>query len=118
MGRVRRLGWNRRGVGAWLGALMVALMAWPVHASAQKSEAPDGVVRDIYKHYLETEPARLIELDYTAPDVTRALFVPDLARALVADGRRPDPRLNFDPFVDSQDFEIEKVDLTLSLIHI
>lgn len=112
MGGAKGAGRGRRGRGVeWWGALVLAFLVWPFAAAAQKSDGPDGVVREIYTHYLETEPARLVTLDYTAPDVTRTLFVPDLARLLVADGRRADPRLNFDPFSDGQDFEIEKVDL-------
>jgi len=81
-------------------------------AHAQKpGQLPDDVVRNLYKHYLETEPERLELFDYTSPSTLKSYFDPALARLLESDGKRGEPRLNFDPFVDGQDFEIDRVDL-------
>lgn len=122
LGRVD--GWGRavRALLAPLGLMVVALLgaglavAPPMAARAAPAAggAPDAVVRDIYKHYLETEPERLIPFDYTAPATTKAYFDPGLAKLLVAEGKRTELRLDFDPFVDGQDFEIDKVSLTIT----
>ena len=109
-------GWRGRAVLAALACLLVALWSTPMVAAPAASGAPETVVRDIYKHYLETEPERLIPFDYTAPATTRAYFDAVLAKLLVADGKRGDPRLNFDPFVDGQDFEIDRVALATTAL--
>ncbi|QTL03844.1 DUF3828 domain-containing protein [Aquabacter sp. L1I39] len=101
---------------ALLGALLITVPPLAAVAAPASGGAPDMVVRDIYKHYLETEPERLIPFDYTAASTTKAYFDAALAKLLVADGKRAEPRLDFDPFVDGQDFEIDKVSLATTAI--
>ena len=99
---------------ALLGAALAVAPPMAARAAPAAGSAPDAVVRDIYKHYLETEPERLIPFDYTAPATTNAYFDPGLAKLLVAEGKRTELRLDFDPFVDGQDFEIDKVSFTIT----
>jgi len=99
------------------GSLALAVLAGGGLALAQKpGQLPDDVVRNLYKHYLETEPERLELFDYTSATALKGYFDPALARLLESDGKRPEPRLNFDPFIDGQDFEIERVDLASNAI--
>jgi len=50
-----------------------------------------------------------VSFDYTDPATTKAYFDPALAKLLVADAKRAAPRLDFDPFIDGQDFELSPV---------
>lgn len=115
-GGVEEWGRRARAFLAALACLFVALPSLAALAAPAANGAPDKVVRDIYKHYLDTEPERLVPFDYTATTTTRAYFDAALAKMLVADGKRGDPRLNFDPFVDGQDFEIDKVSLATTAL--
>lgn len=92
---------------------LVATLAAPALAQAAKppAPAPDAVVRALYQHYLDTRPDEAVEFNYTDPAVAQDYFDPALARLIVADGKRDEARLDFDPFVDGQEFEIKSVDL-------
>ncbi|MEP9375797.1 DUF3828 domain-containing protein [Aquabacter sp. CN5-332] len=89
-----------------------ALATVPAAAQSAKppAPAPDAVVRALYQHYLDTRPDTAVAFDYTDPSVAKDYFDPALAKLLVADGKRDEARLDFDPFVDGQDFEITSVD--------
>ena len=90
---------------------IVALCALPFDASSQTS-TPDGFLRGIYDPYL-------MEGFKGQPywQVSR-YFVPDLARAIETDMREAKrrgevPKLDGDPFLDAQDWNIK--DLTISV---
>lgn len=84
--------------------------AKPAAAGTQPAQGPDSVVRALYQHYLETRPDAVVAFDYTDPDVAKAYFDPSLIKLIVADSKRDQTRLDFDPFVDAQEFEIKAVD--------
>jgi hypothetical protein len=100
-------------VAAWAQAGPAAAQgAKPTPASAQAGQAgqtPDAVVRALYQHYFDTAPETVVSFDYTDPATTKAYFDPALAKLLVADAKRAAPRLDFDPFIDGQDFELSPV---------
>ncbi|MFG1399637.1 DUF3828 domain-containing protein [Roseixanthobacter pseudopolyaromaticivorans] len=81
----------------------------PTSASAQASQAADAVVRALYQNYFDTAPETAVSFDYNDPATTKAYFDPTLAKLLVADAKRAEPRLDFDPFIDGQDFELSPV---------
>jgi len=90
---------------------IAALCALPFDASSQTS-TPDGFLRGIYDPYL-------MEGFKGQPywQVSR-YFVPDLARAIETDMREAKrrgevPKLDGDPFLDAQDWNIK--DLTISV---
>ncbi|MFG1428765.1 DUF3828 domain-containing protein [Roseixanthobacter glucoisosaccharinicivorans] len=101
---------------AWAQAVPAAAQgAKPTPASAQAAQAsqseqtPDAVVRALYQHYFETAPETAVSFDYNDPATTKAYFDPALAKLLVADAKRDAPRLDFDPFIDGQDFELSPI---------
>ncbi len=55
-------------------------------------------------------PDAVVAFDYTDPDAAKAYFDPSLIKLIVADSKRDQTRLDFDPFVDAQEFEIKAVD--------
>lgn len=79
--------------------------------AAQPAQGPDTVVRALYQHYLDTRANSEVAFDYTNPDVAKAYFDPSLVKLIVADSKRDTSRLDFDPFIDGQEFEIKSVDL-------
>lgn len=78
-------------------------------ASASPAQAPEAVVRALYQHYLDTKTDSIVAFDYTDPEVAKAYFDPSLIKLIVADAKRDTTRLDFDPFVDGQEFEIRSV---------
>ncbi|MEW6255193.1 MAG: hypothetical protein AB1592_04495 [Pseudomonadota bacterium] len=115
-----------------LGAVMIAAgaaAAWPAFAQsnppataakpapsakpakpAAETIGPEALVRSLYRHYLETSPETYVAFDYTNPEIAKSYFDPALTKLLVADGKREQSRLDFDPFVNGQEFEIKAVD--------
>ncbi|TCT05647.1 hypothetical protein [Aquabacter spiritensis] len=81
--------------------------AGPAVASAP---AADAMLRTIYQRYVETAPDASPDVDYTSPKGARAMFDPALAKLMVAEGKRQELRLDFDPFIDGQDYEIKAVE--------
>ena len=73
------------------------------------AQAPEAVVRALYQHYLDTKTDSVVAFDYTDPEVAKAYFDPSLIKLIVADAKRDTTRLDFDPFVDGQEFEIRSV---------
>lgn len=84
-------------------------LAGVIEPAAAQQGAPDGVVRALYQHYLDAKPDEDFEFDYGAPKVAPRYFDPELARLLIADGKRDTPRVDFDPFVEGQDFDITHI---------
>lgn len=80
-------------------------------AAAQPAQGPDAVVRALYQHYLDTRTDSEVAFDYTNPDVAKTYFDPSLVKLIAADSKRDTSRLDFDPFIDGQEFEIKSVDL-------
>lgn len=77
---------------------------------APDTVGPEALIRGLYRHYLETTPDSYVAFDYTNPEIAKNYFDPTLAKLLVADGKRDQSRLDFDPFVNGQEFEIKSVD--------
>ncbi|MFG1423649.1 DUF3828 domain-containing protein [Roseixanthobacter liquoris] len=100
-------------VAAWTHLLPAAAQgAKPTPASAQAGQSgqtPDAVVRALYQHYFDTAPEAVVSFDYNDPATTKTYFDPTLAKLMVADAKRAEPRLDFDPFIDGQDFELSPV---------
>lgn len=102
--------------------LLCAALSWPALAQSAKpatkpaakpateTAAPEMLVRSLYRHYLETSPDSYVAFDYSNPTVAKAYFDAALTKLLVADGKREQSRLDFDPFVNGQEFEIKSVD--------
>ncbi len=80
----------------------------PAGAAATAPTA-EGLVRALYQKYLETAPDTVVGFDFTDPVVAAAYFDPALSKAVVADAKSGEPRLNFDPFIEGQEFEIKAV---------
>ncbi len=94
-------------------ACLFGLVTLPALAQGAKPAAPptpEAVVRALYQHYLDTQPDTLVAFNYVDPGVAKDYFEPTLAKLLVTDGGLEEPRLEFDPFVDGQEFEISSVD--------
>ncbi|OYX83392.1 MAG: hypothetical protein B7Y75_05420 [Azorhizobium sp. 35-67-5] len=85
----------------------------PVSAQAgqagQAGQAPDAVVRALYQHYFDTAPETVVSFDYSDPTTAKSYFDPALAKLMVADAKRAEPHLDFDPFIDGQDFELSPI---------
>ena len=84
-------------------------VAAPAATPAATVPPPDALVRSLYQHYLETAPDTVVGFDFTEPAVAAGYFDPTLAKLVVADAKSAEPRLNFDPFIEGQDFEIKAV---------
>ncbi|WP_127091233.1 DUF3828 domain-containing protein [Aquabacter cavernae] len=84
--------------------------AQPATQAAKPAADPETLIRSLYRHYLETTPDSYVAFDYTNPSIAKEYFDPALVKLLVADGKRDQSRLDFDPFVDAQEFEIKSVD--------
>lgn len=95
----------RHALAALAGLLLVASAAFG------QAPGPDSIVRLLYQHYIDTPEGLVFSFDYTDPTVASNYLEPSLARIIVADARNDPPRLDFDPFVGGQDFEIKSVDL-------
>lgn len=93
--------------------LAMALAAMP---AAAQGAGPDNIVRLLYQHYIDTTTGLVFAFDYTDPVVASNYFDPALARFIVADARDGDPRLDFDPFVNGQDFDIKAVELETHML--
>ncbi|HQS09599.1 MAG TPA: DUF3828 domain-containing protein [Xanthobacteraceae bacterium] len=100
-------------VAAWAHAVPAAAQgAKPTPASAQggqPDQTPDAVVRALYQHYFDTAPETVVSFDYSDPATAKSYFDPALAKLMVADAKRAAPHLDFDPFIDGQDFELSPV---------
>lgn len=84
--------------------IVAALCTWPFAAIAQ-IQSPEAFVRAIYEPYLKS--------DFPGQPYAQAerFFAPQLARAMEADrrdakNRNEVPRLNGDPFLDAQAWDI------------
>lgn len=106
------------GLGAALRRLLsaVVLVALAALPAAAQGAGPDNIVRLLYQHYIDTTTGLVFAFDYTDPVVASNYFDPMLARFIVADARDGDPRLDFDPFVNGQDFDIKAVELETHMI--
>lgn len=95
-------------------ASRLALAAPPAAAPAA-AQTPEALVKDVYQHYLETAPDTVVGFDFADPNVAKSYFDPLLAKLVAADAKADEPKLNFDPFIDGQDFEIKAVTYTTKL---
>ncbi len=87
--------------------------AAPQAAKPAAAPSPETLIRDLYAHYLDTAPDTVVGFDFTDPTVANAYFDPALAKLVIADAKASDPKLNFDPFIEGQDFEIKAVTTSL-----
>jgi hypothetical protein len=95
--------------------LLCAGVVVAASAALAQGASPHAFLESIYKTY-RTSNAKGV--DTARPDVIRRHFAPTLARAIIrdaADARKRDdlPRLNGDPFIDAQDWQI--ADLRISM---
>ena len=94
----------------WLASIMLFAAALIAETAANAQGAsPLAFLEQVYKVYRNNNNAKGI--DYSKPDNVRRYFAPPLAKAILkdmADARKKDevPRLNGDPFIDAQDWEI------------
>ena len=99
------------GLGAMIRRLLLlGLVLLPNAASAQ-APGPESIVRLLYQHYIDTTEGLVFAFDYTDPVVASNYFAPTLAHLLVADAAEGTHQLDFDPFVNGQDFDIKAVAL-------
>jgi hypothetical protein len=92
-------------------AIVAALSALPFEARSQ-ALSPQAFLQSIYDPYLEADFK-----GYTFEQVDR-FFVPKLARAIDADMREAKrrgevPKLDGDPFLDAQDWEIKNLAISV-----
>lgn len=83
--------------------------AAPAVNPAASAPTAEGLVRALYQNYLETAPDTVVGFDFTDPAVAASYFDPALSKLVVADAKSEQPRLNFDPFIEGQEFEIKAV---------
>ncbi|MFG1462608.1 hypothetical protein V5F77_06870 [Xanthobacter sp. DSM 24535] len=86
-----------------------AQSAKPTAASAQAGQDADAVVRALYQNYFDTAPEAVVSFNYYDPAAAKSFFDPTLAKLLAADAKRDAARLDFDPFIDGQEFELSPV---------
>ena len=67
-------------------------------------KTPEELVRFVYSHYAGKTPADDPSFPWTSKPLVDRLFEPALARAIENAGKRNAPAIEFDPFVDGQDF--------------
>jgi hypothetical protein len=94
-------------VATWIGAILVAPRARAADPSAQ------SFVQAIYDQY-KGKDAKGVELSDDA--AVRRYFAPALAALIIKDRRQARGevgKLDADPFIDAQDFDIEGVDVAL-----
>ena len=89
--------------------LMVAGIVIAGTAAVAQGASPHAFLESIYKIYRNNHNVKGI--DYSKADVIRRYFAPPLAKAILkdqADAKKKDevPRLNGDPFIDAQEWEI------------
>ncbi len=85
-----------------LGALALVAAAGPAHADEEAKRLLEG----IYKTYMGSSAAGL---DYHSEAKARRTFTPDTVRLFARDWREAKGevgRLDFDPFVNGQDYEV------------
>jgi hypothetical protein len=92
-------------------AIVAALLALPLEARSQ-TVSPQAFLQSIYDPYLKADFK-----GYTFEQVDR-FFVPKLARAIDADMREAKrrgevPKLDGDPFLDAQDWEIKNLAISV-----
>ena len=101
----------------WLAAGLLLAAALIVQTAAlAQGASPLAFLEQVYKVYRNNSNARGI--DYSKPDNVRRYFAPPLAKAILkdkADARKKDevPRLNGDPFIDAQDWEIANLKIEM-----
>lgn len=101
----------------WLAAILLFAAALIAETAATAQGAsPLTFIEQVYKVYRDNNNAKGI--DYSKPDNVRRYFAPPLAKAILkdmADARKKDevPRLNGDPFIDAQDWEIANLKIEM-----
>ena len=104
---------SRRLIVAALGALPTSAWAQAQPRPAKETVTPEAFLRDIYtpypNHDFKGQPFWQVD----------RFFAPDLARAIEADMREAKrrgevPKLDGDPFVDAQDWDIDKLAISVT----
>ena len=101
----------------WLAAMLLFAAAVIAETAAiAQGASPLTFLEQVYKVYRDNNNAKGI--DYSKPDNVRRYFAPPLAKAILkdmADARKKDevPRLNGDPFIDAQDWEIANLKIEM-----
>lgn len=95
-------------------ALVLLALAAPAVAQPVPDRTPEDLVGFIYKQYVGQKPTDEI-FRWTEKAMAQRLFEPALARGLIralnSPANREEPVIDFDPFVDAQDFEIKSFTL-------
>jgi hypothetical protein len=99
--------------GTWIACLVIVALAWPAAAGAAAAgQTPEQFLRGIYAAYTgASDSATGINLSNEA--TLRKYFEPRLASLMVADMKRAAAAgdvgtLDFDPFINAQDYDIRK----------
>jgi hypothetical protein len=97
-----------------LSALLVSLFSLSAFAQGVPDKTPEELVSFIYRQYVGKTPDDDI-FRWSEKAMAERLFEPTLARGLVRALNSPEnqeePIIDFDPFVDGQDFEIKSFTL-------
>jgi hypothetical protein len=105
-------------VSAGLSRLLVALtlvigsIVAPPAARAADADA-EALLKGIYDHYIDKKDG----LDFTTEAEEKRIFTPELAKLVADDVAESSKsgdvgRIDFDPFINGQDWEVKKVDLS------
>lgn len=107
---------TRRAAIAGLALLGGLVLAACQQSTAAESASPQEFLRELYDHYDGKGPGA--GLDYSQKDVAERYFTPEMVAAIEADSARAAaanevPNLDGDPFVGSQDWDINGIDIAV-----
>jgi hypothetical protein len=86
--------------------LLVSLWCATAAAQTVPDATPEELLTYIYQQYVGKKGTDTFEFNWTSEPIVSRLFEPGLAKAIVAAGKSEEPVIDFDPFVNGQDFEI------------
>lgn len=92
-------------------ALLALISFGPAWAQTVPDREPEELIRFVYEQYVGKKTTDSMNFDWIKQPMAGRLFEPTLARAVVKAGASPEPVIDFDPFIDAQDFEIASYDL-------
>jgi len=95
-------------------ALVLSLVCASAMAQSVPDRTPEDVIRFVYQQYVGKKPDDEI-FRWTDKAMAERLFEPTLARGLIralnSAANQEEPVIDFDPFVDGQDFDIPSYSL-------
>jgi hypothetical protein len=91
---------------------LVCLLAGPSAAQDVPRDSPEALLRFIYGHYVGKPAGADIDFEWMSSPLVDALFTAEVAKAVIKETDSEElGGLDFDPFVDGQDFEIKSYEL-------